>query len=79
MTNLEIYNKAFRDIFRKTDDELPGLKYRAIPLWDSVGHMDLVAELEEKFGIQMETQDMLSFSSYELGKEVLGKYGVVIE
>ncbi len=79
MTNLEIYNKAFRDVLRKNEDELPGLKYRSIPLWDSVGHMDLVAELEEKFKIQMETQDMLAFSSYELGKEVLGRYGVVIE
>jgi hypothetical protein len=79
MTNLEKYNKVFRGMFRKTDEELPGLKYRGIPLWDSIGHMDLVGELEEVFDIRIETQDVLAITSYEKGKEVLGKYGVEIE
>lgn len=79
MTNLDTYNKIFRGIFRKTDDELPGLKYRGIALWDSIGHMDLMSELEEAFDIRIDTQDVLAFTSYEIGKEVLGKYGVAIE
>ena len=44
MTNLEKYNKIFIGMFHKTEEELPGLKYRGIPLWDSIGHMDLVGE-----------------------------------
>ena len=79
MTNLETYNKIFRGIFRKTDDELPGLKYRGIALWDSIVHMYLMSELEEAFDIRIDTQDVLAFTSYEIGKEVLGKYGVAIE
>ncbi|MBQ7796204.1 MAG: acyl carrier protein [Lachnospiraceae bacterium] len=79
MTNLEKYNKVFRGMFRKKDEELPALKYRGIPLWDSIGHMDLVGELEETFDIRMDTQDVLDFTSYEKGQEVLGRYGVVIE
>lgn len=79
MSNLEKYNEIFRGNFRKTDEELPGLKYRGIPLWDSIGHMDLMAELEETFGIHMDTKDVLEFSSYEKGKEVMGRYGIVIE
>ena len=39
MTNLEKYNKIFIGMFHKTEEELPGLKYRGIPLWDSIGHM----------------------------------------
>ena len=61
------------------EEELPGLKYRGIPLWDSIGHMDLVGELEEAFDIHMDTPDVLDFTSYEKGKEVLGRYGVTIE
>lgn len=79
MKNLDIYNKAFCEQFRKKVEELPGLKYRGIPLWDSIGHMDLIAILEEEFDIHMETPDVLAFSSYEKGKEVLAKYGVIIE
>lgn len=79
MTNLEKYNKIFRGMFRKKDEELPGLRYRNNPLWDSIGHMDLIGELEETFDIRIDTQDVLDFTSYEKGKEVLARYGVTIE
>ena len=78
MSNLETYNKIFRSMFRKTDEELPALKYRGIALWDSIGHMDLMGELEEAFDIRIDTRDVLDFTSYEKGKEVLGRYGVEI-
>ncbi len=79
MNNLERYNKIFMDVFRKKEEELKGLKYRGFDLWDSIGHMDLVAELEEAFEIRLETSDMLDLTSYEKGMEVLAEYGVVIE
>lgn len=79
MTNLEKYNQIFKKIFRKTDEGIKGLKYQGIPTWDSVGHMDLMAELEEAFEIRMETPDVLDFTSYEKGKKILAKYGVEIE
>lgn len=31
MTNLEKYNKIFIGMFHKTEEELPGLKYRRDP------------------------------------------------
>lgn len=78
MTNLEKYNKAFCDSFEITDDKLNGLKYQQIELWDSVGHMTLVANLEDSFDIMMETDDIIDLSSYEKGKEILSeKYNVV--
>lgn len=78
MTNLEKYNKAFCDSFEITDDKLAGLKYQQIELWDSVGHMTLVANLEDAFDIMMETDDIIDLSSYEKGMEILSqKYNVV--
>jgi len=76
MTNLEKYEKLFLDAFPVTKEELPTLKYRGIPAWDSVGHMDLMSAMEETYGISISTPDLLDFSTYEKGKEILAKYGV---
>lgn len=40
--------------------------------------MDLMSGMEEVFGIQLSTLDVMDFSSYEKGKEVLRRYGVAI-
>ena len=79
MTNLEKYDKHFIRTFKVTKEELPGLTYRGIKAWDSLGHMDLVSALEEEFEIQLNGLDVMDFSSYEAGKEILAKYGVEIE
>ena len=81
MSNLEKYNQAFIENFEVTEDQLPGLKYQDVEAWDSVGHMGLIASLEEAFDIMMDTDDIIDFSDYEKGKEILAReaYGVVIE
>ncbi len=71
MTNLEKYNNAFCETFEISADRLPGLKYQAVKLWDSVGHMTLVAALEDALDIMMETDDIIDLSSYEKGMEIL--------
>ena len=78
MTNLEKYNQAFTSTFEITEDKLTGLKYQDIQAWDSVGHMQLIAALEDTFDIMMDTDDIIDFNSYEKGKEILAKdaYGV---
>ena len=78
MSNLEKYNNAFIETFEIAEDQLAGLKYQDIEAWDSVGHMGLVAALEDAFDIMMDTDDIIDFSSYEKGKEILAKseYGV---
>ena len=71
MTNLEKLTKVFADTFGISEAETKGLQYQGIEAWDSVGHMNLMAELEEAFDIMMETDDIVDFSSYEKGKEIL--------
>lgn len=73
MTNTEKYNKAFIDTLKIQESQLNGLKYQGIESWDSVGHMSLIAELENVFDIMMDTDDIIDFSSYEKGKEILTK------
>ena len=78
MSNLEKYNNAFMETFEIKEDKLDGLNYQDIEAWDSVGHMGLIAALEEAFDIMMDADDIIEFSSYEKGKEILAKdeYGV---
>ncbi len=79
MTNLEKYDKHFIRTFKVKKEDLPGLKYRGLKEWDSIGHMDLMSSLEEEFDIQINGLDVMAFSSYEEGKKILAKYGVEIE
>lgn len=73
MTNLEKYNQVFMDTLEVEESQLADLKYQDVELWDSVGHMTLVANLEEAFDIMLETDDIIDLSSYEKGKEILSK------
>jgi acyl carrier protein len=78
MTNSEKYVQAFVEVFGITKDQTAGLAYKSIKEWDSVGHMSLIAALEEAFDIMMDTEDIIDFSSFEKGKEILKKYDVEI-
>ncbi len=78
MANLENYNKVFVEAFMIKENQLEGLKYQDVDEWDSVGHMDLIASLEEVFEIEMDIDDIIDFSSYEKGKELMKKYEIEI-
>lgn len=76
MENLEKYNNVFVDTLQVSEEQLKNLKYQGTELWDSVGHMTLIANLEDTFDIMMETDDIIDFSSYEKGIEILKKYDI---
>lgn len=76
MTNLEKYNNVFIENLQVSEDQLATLNYQGVELWDSVGHMTLIAAIEDAFDIMMETDDIIDFSSYEKGKAILGKYDI---
>ena len=73
MTNLEKYAKVFCETLEISEEKLANLQYQDVELWDSVGHMTLIASLEEEFDIMFETDDIIDLSSYEKGMEILTK------
>lgn len=79
MTNIEKYRDAFITIFNLDGEDPTALEYQSIKEWDSVGHMGLMAELEESFDIMLDTEDIIGFSSYKIGLEILSKYEVNFE
>ena len=77
MNNKQKYDKAFIETFSIDESKLgDNLEYNTIPEWDSVGHMGLIAELEEAFDIMMEMDDIIDFSSYKKGFELIAKYEI---
>ena len=76
MDNVEKYDKVFLEAFSIEKKALQDLVYNKIEQWDSIGHMTLIADLEDKFKITFETDDVVDFSSYKKGKEILKKYKI---
>lgn len=79
MSTLKAYTKAFTDTFGISEEEAVTLKFQDIKEWDSVGHMGLIAAIEEAFEIMMETDDIIDLSSFDKGKELLAKYDVDVK
>ncbi|MBY6081860.1 acyl carrier protein [Ruegeria arenilitoris] len=77
MTNKEQYDAAFIEVFEIEQSDLnDSLEYQSIKAWDSVGHMALMAALEDAFDIMLEMDDIVDFGSYQTGLKTLEKYGV---
>jgi acyl carrier protein len=53
------------------DTDWSSLAYAQHEHWDSLGHMALVAEIEEAFDIMLETDDVIGMSSYPVAVEML--------
>lgn len=79
MSNLEKYVFAFTSTFLVEESALANLKYQDIAAWDSVGHMSLMTVLEEVYEIEMEIDDIIEFSTFEVGRTILAKYNVNFE
>lgn len=79
MTNIEKYEKVFINCFSVDKSQLDEkFEYESVTDWDSIGHMGMITELEDTFDIMMDTDDIIDFSSYDRGKEILKKYNVEI-
>lgn len=76
MSNIEKYKKVFQEILEVESQDVEKLKYQEIQAWDSIGHMNLIAELENVFEIEMETEDIIEFSDFQKGMEILQKYDI---
>ena len=78
MTNKEKYINWFVEALEAEPSEVEELQYQGVISWDSVGHMSLIAAIEDAFEITMDTDDIVDLSSYKKGIELLKKYQIEI-
>ncbi len=80
MTNLEKYNKIFVDVLGVSETALDeNFTFKGVTQWDSVAHLSLISELEDTFDVMFESEDILHYGSYENGKKILEKMGILIK
>ena len=79
MSNIENYSKEFKSALNLDNSKFSEeIKYNEVDEWDSIGHMTLISALEEEYKITFETDDIIDFSSFKKGIEILKKYKVEI-
>jgi acyl carrier protein len=72
MIDLDRLRKVFRSALGLADDaDVDGLEYQSIDKWDSLAHMTLVAALEDEFDVMIDTDDVLTMSSFTKARELL--------
>jgi len=67
----KVFAESLSIAIEKVVDEL---EYNTISEWDSIGHMSLIAAIEDEFDIMMETDDIINMSTFKKAKEMLNKY-----
>jgi acyl carrier protein len=69
--------KVFQDSLELGPDvDVNNLKYREIEQWDSLGHMSLVAAIEDEFDVQLDTEQVIDMSSFRVAVDMLRGLGV---
>lgn len=78
MNNEDTLKNAFCEGLGVQSDSIDWetLEYRGIEQWDSVAHMQVVAEIEDAFDIMMDIDDVIAMSDFTVTKGILGKYDV---
>lgn len=77
MSNPDRLRAVFRSSLNLPDDaDVDGLAYRAIPAWDSLTHMALVAAMEDEFAIRITQDEMIRMDSFAAALRLLDEHGV---
>lgn len=56
--------------------EIEDLRYREIDKWDSLGHMALIAAIEDEFDVQLDTDQVIELSAFKVGYDMLRGMGL---
>ena len=78
MTNLEKYKNAFVESFDLDVKEVETASQETVEIWDSIGMMSLIAVIEDSFDLELQPDDIVEFTSYQKGIELLKKYNVIL-
>jgi len=76
MTNLEKYKNAFVEGLEIPVEEVENATMESVDKWDSIGQMSLVAMIEDEFGFEMNPDEVMEFTSYAAGLDILKNHNV---
>lgn len=77
MSNLKKYNGIFTEVFGVDASALgDGFGKDSVAEWDSVHQLNLVSLAEDAFDIMLDPEDIMAFTSYAKGLEIMRNQGV---
>ena len=76
MSNIEKLKEAFVEGLEIPMEEVEAAAMESVAKWDSIGQMSLVAIIEDAFGIEFEPDEVMQFTSFEAGKEILKNHNI---
>ena len=77
MANIAQYNNAFVEVFGVNASTLnDDFSKESVDTWDSVHQLNIIALLEESFDVMFDPEDIMEFTSYGKGREILKRYDV---
>ena len=77
MNNIELYKMAFiNGLDVEPDASFEEMKLGVTKEWDSIGHMTLIAELEDAFDVYIDSDVITEFNTYQSGIDLLKRLGV---
>jgi acyl carrier protein len=76
MTNIEKLKNAFVEGLEIPMAEVEAATMESVDKWDSIGQMSLVAIIEDAFGFEFEPDEVMQFTSFEAGKNILKNHNI---
>lgn len=76
MTNLEKYQNAFVEGLELPCESVESVTMDTVERWDSIGQMSLMAIIEDEFQIELEPDEIIAFTSYQAGLDILRKRNI---
>ena len=76
MTNIEKLKEAFVEGLEMPLDDVENATMESVDKWDIIGQMSLVDIIEDAFGIEFEPDEVMQFTSFEAGKEILKNHNI---
>ena len=74
--------EALRSIFAELLDlnspvDWSAVRFRETPAWDSMAHMALVSDIEDRFDISLKTDEVVNMSSFDDAVAILSGYNAL--
>lgn len=76
MENLEKLKEIFSEALSIDKSKINDNLSHGSDEWDSVSHMVLISQLEEKFNISIDIDEVIDMSSFAKAKEILKKHQI---
>lgn len=76
MTNLETYKNCYVEGLEIDLESVESASMDSVDRWDSIGQMSLIALIEDAFGIELEPDEIMTFTNYNAGLQILKNHNI---